>query len=150
MEGQLTKYPFICPRIFCQCKFLLELPLSLADLCSLCTQYALYWVSEWSRSVMSDSLRPHGHQVPPSTGFSRQEYWSGLSFSSPGNLPNPGIKLMSPVSPTLAARVLAIGKPLIGEGCNQSKLQWVSRWLLYMPGTLIRGGLIEGQFRAQS
>ena len=30
MEGQLTKYPFIYPRIFCQCKFLLELPLSLA------------------------------------------------------------------------------------------------------------------------
>ena len=82
MEGQLTKYPFIYPRIFCQCKFLLELPLSLADLCSLCTQYALYWVSEWSRSVMSDSLQPHGHQVPPSTGFSRQEYWSGLSFPS--------------------------------------------------------------------
>jgi len=31
-------------------------------------------------------------QAPPSTGFSRQEYSSGLSFSSPGNLPDPGIK----------------------------------------------------------
>ena len=30
------------------------------------------------------------YQVPPSMGFSRQEYWSGLSFLSPGNLPNPG------------------------------------------------------------
>ena len=30
-------------------------------------------------------------------GFSRQEYWSGLPFSSPGNLPDPGIKPMSPV-----------------------------------------------------
>ena len=29
-------------------------------------------------------------------GFSRQEYWSGLSFSSPGNLPNPGIEAGSP------------------------------------------------------
>ena len=34
------------------------------------------------------------HQAPLSMGFSRQEYWSGLSFSSPGN--HPRIKLMSP------------------------------------------------------
>ena len=32
-------------------------------------------------------------QVPPSMGFSRQEYWSGLPFPSPGDLPNPVIKL---------------------------------------------------------
>ena len=38
------------------------------------------------------------HQAPPSMGFSRQEYWSGLPFPSPGNLPNPGIE---PTSPTL-------------------------------------------------
>ena len=31
-------------------------------------------------------------QVPLSMGFSRQEYWSGLPFSSPGDLPNPGIE----------------------------------------------------------
>ena len=31
-----------------------------------------------------------------SMGFSREEYWSMLPFSSPGNLPNPGIKLKSP------------------------------------------------------
>ena len=29
------------------------------------------------------------HQAPPSTGFSRQEYWSGLPFPSPGDLPDP-------------------------------------------------------------
>jgi len=44
---------------------------------------------------MSDSLRPHGHQAPLSMGFSRQEYWSGLPFPSPGNFPtqgsNPGL-----------------------------------------------------------
>ena len=33
------------------------------------------------------------HQAPLSMGFSRQEYWSGLPFPSPGDLPNPGIKL---------------------------------------------------------
>ena len=31
------------------------------------------------------------HQAPRSMGFSRQEYWSGLPFLSPGNLPNPGL-----------------------------------------------------------
>ena len=49
-------------------------------------------------SVVSDSLRP---QTPLSMEFSRQEYWSGLPFPTPGDLPDPGIKpafLMSPAS----------------------------------------------------
>ena len=36
------------------------------------------------------------HQAPPSMGFFRQEYWSGLCFPSPGDLPDPGIKPRSP------------------------------------------------------
>ena len=36
------------------------------------------------------------YQVPPSMGFSRHEYWSGLPFPSPGNLPYPGIEPGSP------------------------------------------------------
>ena len=51
-----------------------------------------------SRSVVSSSLRPHGLWPPGpplSMGFSRQEYWSGLPFSSPGDLPDPGIELKS-------------------------------------------------------
>ena len=36
------------------------------------------------------------YQVPPSMGFSRQEYWSGLPFPSPGDLSDPGIKPGSP------------------------------------------------------
>ena len=47
-------------------------------------------------SVVSDSLQPHGlyiaRQAPLSMGFSRQEYWSGLPFPSPGDLPVSGIK----------------------------------------------------------
>ena len=35
-------------------------------------------------------------QAPLSMGFSRQEYWSGLPFPSPGDLPNPGIEPWSP------------------------------------------------------
>ena len=39
-----------------------------------------------------------GHQAPLSMEFSRQEYWSGLPFTSPGDLPDPG---MEPGSPAL-------------------------------------------------
>ena len=35
------------------------------------------------------------HKVPPSMGFSRQEYWSGVPFPSAGDLPNPGIEPQS-------------------------------------------------------
>ena len=37
------------------------------------------------------------YQAPPSMGFSRQEYWSGLPLPSPGDLPDPGIKPRSTV-----------------------------------------------------
>ena len=46
-------------------------------------------------------------------GFSRQEYWSGLPFLSPGHLPNPGIKPGSPVLQTDALPFEPPGKPLI-------------------------------------
>ena len=42
------------------------------------------------------------HQAPLSMEFSRQEYWNGLPCPLPGDLPNPGIKLMSLTSPELA------------------------------------------------
>ena len=48
------------------------------------------------------------HQAPPSMGFSRQEYWSGLPFLSPGDLPDPGIE---PRSPALQADVLTSEPP---------------------------------------
>jgi len=48
------------------------------------------------------------HQAPPSMGFSRQEYWSGLPFHSPGDLHNPGIE---PRSPALQADFLPSEPP---------------------------------------
>ena len=48
------------------------------------------------------------HQAPPSMGFSRQEYWSGLPFPSPGDLPHPGIE---PRSPALQADTLTSEPP---------------------------------------
>ena len=57
-----------------------------------------------SRSVMSNSLRPHrlAHQAPLSVGLSQQECWSGLPFPSPGDLHDPGIESESPTAPALA------------------------------------------------
>ena len=40
-------------------------------------------------------------QAPLSMGFLRKEYWSGLPFPPPGDVPDPGIKPTSPVSPAL-------------------------------------------------
>ena len=45
------------------------------------------------------------HQAPPSMEFSRQEYWSGLQFPSPRDLPDPEIE---PRSPTLQADALPV------------------------------------------
>ena len=42
------------------------------------------------------------HQAPLSMGLSQQQYWSGLLFSPPGDLPDPGIKPTSPMSSALA------------------------------------------------
>ena len=41
-------------------------------------------------------MTPWAHQAPPSMEFSRQEYWSGLPFPSPGDLPDSGIEPRSP------------------------------------------------------
>ena len=56
-------------------------------------------------SIMSDCATPWtvAHQAPLSMGFFRPEYWTGLPFPSAGDLPDPGIKLASGVSPGLQA-----------------------------------------------
>ena len=64
-----------------------------------------------SRSVVSQlfaTLWSEAHQAPLSMEFSRQEYWSGLSLPSPGNVPNPGIE---PESPALQADSLLSEPP---------------------------------------
>ena len=55
---------------------------------------------------VSNSVTPRtvAHQAPPSTGFSRQEYWSGLPFPPQGDLPKPRFEPLSPASPALAGR----------------------------------------------
>ena len=70
-----------------------------------------------THSVMSDSLWPLGLlpcQAPLSMEFSRQVYWSGLPFPTPGDLLDLGVELVSSVSPELAGRFFTTvppGKP---------------------------------------
>ena len=51
------------------------------------------------------------HQAPLSVGLSRQEYWSGLPYPPPGDLPDPGINPTSPESPALQADSLLMKLP---------------------------------------
>ena len=84
------------------------------------------WTSAWdmkTKKVKVESLSrvqlfgtpwTVAYQVPPSIRFSRQEYWSGLPFPSPGYLPNPGIEPTSPAlqqSPTLQVVSLSTKPP---------------------------------------
>ena len=50
-------------------------------------------------------------QAPLAIGFPRQEYWSGLPFPPPVDLPNPGIKPMSPASPAWQVDSLPLVPP---------------------------------------
>ena len=54
---------------------------------------------------------PAAQQAPLSMGFSRQEYWGGLPFPSPRDLPNPGVKPVSLASPALAGRFFTTVPP---------------------------------------
>ena len=54
------------------------------------------------------------HQAPLSMGFSRQEYWSGLPFPPPGDLPDPGIETAFPA----LARGFFATEPPVYDACN--------------------------------
>ena len=59
-------------------------------------------VKSLSRVWLFATPRTVAYQAPPSMGFSRQEYWSGLPFPSPRDRPNPGIQ---PRDPTRVSRI---------------------------------------------
>ena len=61
-------------------------------------------------------------QAPPSMGFSRQEYWSGVPFPSPGDLPGPGIEAGSPA---LQADALPSEPPGIRDYIKNSNLDYL-------------------------
>ena len=85
--------------------FLLRLPMDCVCVCVCVCVFSHSVLTPWTVA----------HQAPLSMGFSRQEYWGRLPFSSSGDLPNLGIKPVSPVSPSLAGRLFTTepqGKPI--------------------------------------
>ena len=74
-------------------------------------------------------------------GISRQEYWGGLPFPSPGDLPDPGIK---PGSPALQAESLLsepLGTPLLKQGYHKLTCSMFQGYLLLPPLTPSYGQL---------
>ena len=77
-------------------------------------------------------------------GFSRQEYWSGLPFPSPGDLPDPGIE---PGSPTLQAdalpseppgKALGMDKKKFKQGTKATRQPDLTDWGLYQERNICR------------
>ena len=64
-----------------------------------------------SHVQFSVTLRIVAHQASLSMGFPRQEYRSGLPFPPPGDLPEPGIEVMSADSPALAGEIFTTDPP---------------------------------------
>ena len=62
----------------------------------LCSCFDIIVVQLLSHVQLFVTLWTVACQAPLSMGFSRQEYWNGLPFPSPGDLPDPGIEPMSP------------------------------------------------------
>ena len=79
-----------------------------------------------SGSVVFDSLWPHG-QAPLSTGSSRQEYWSGLPFPSPGDLPD---RTWVSCTASSVFTIWATREAFLGgtvSQCLQTHLDWVGK-----------------------
>ena len=97
--------------------------------------YHWYHMSELSdnHSALSNSATPWNVacQAPLIMGFSRQEYWSGLPCPPAGDLPNPGIK---PISPALQVDYLSLAPPgkvgLTGECFNNALVQRLNYYVI--------------------
>ena len=92
---------------------------------SLLVKYAIVHVCAQSASRVWLIVTPWivAYQAPLSMGFYRQEYWSGLPCSPPGDLPNPRIEPASPESPALSGIFFFFtteppGKPKYAVACN--------------------------------
>ena len=85
-----------------------------------CTQTISVWVGAQSHLFVTPWTV--AHEPPLSMGFSRQEYWSGLSCPPPGDLTDPETKPESPASPALQANSFPLshrGSPSSGHSSGQ-------------------------------
>ena len=114
-EGKLPAYEEQTIGLLCVQEIITLLSLDTATLVFVRTadvtlvnkQSSCYWgcscfvLSCFSSVRLSATLQTVAHQAPLSVGFSRLEYWSGLPFPPPRDLPNPEIVPLSLMSPAL-------------------------------------------------
>ena len=81
-------------------------------------------VKSLNRVRLFETLWTVAYQAPLSMGFSRQDYWSGLPFPPPGDVPDPGIESTSPASPTLQADSLPLSHQRSPYIVNYSSWIW--------------------------
>ena len=118
---------------------------------SVCTSSVLrhhgHWVSEWVKSLSRVRLfvTPWtvAYQALPSMGFSRQEYWSGLPFPSPVDLPNPGMEPGSPALQTDALPSEPAGKPHYDANFQANRFSQLFSTLFLAPKTYLQTLLRE-------
>ena len=88
-----------------------------------------------SRAWLFATPRTVTHQAPLSMGFSKQEYWSGLPFPPPGDLPDPGNEPVSPASPHCRQILYhwATWEVPVHAGLSQMLLLHKVPWLFFHP-----------------
>ena len=85
------------------------------DLGQVLKLFCMRVLSRFSHVQLFATLWTVAYQAPLCMGFSRQGYWSGLPYSPPGDLPDPGIRPVAPVAPALQADSFPaepLGKPM--------------------------------------
>ena len=97
-DWPFPEIPYLLDISICASKILFTIQLSAlgVDLNAMLSHFSRVWlfVTPWTATC----------QASLSMGFSRQEYWSGLPYPPPGDLPDPGIEPASLKSPTLASK----------------------------------------------
>ena len=83
-------------------------------------------LNRFTRVQLFVTLWTVAYHTPLSLGFSRQEYWSGLPFASPGKLPDPGIEPASLRSPALAGRFFITRATWEAALPTPKKVEWAA------------------------
>ena len=112
-SGSEHKYIYIYIYVCIMCIYVCVYYVYVCVCVCVCIYIYIYIVKMKSLSC-ADSATPWAvaYQAPLSMGFSRQAYWSGLPFPSPGDLPDPGIKLGSPTLQADSLPSESPGKPI--------------------------------------
>ena len=95
-----------------------------------------YVLSHLSRIWLFATLWIVAHHAPLFTGFSKQEYWSGLLCLPPGALSDPGMELESLISPALAGRFFTTSANWEAQGSSHQERKIRVPWLRFEPKLL--------------